>query len=58
MRYNIGVYLPAEEIYGVASPNLPYADDYRTWKTYTDSDGVLWPVIDLGSDERFEGGSL
>lgn len=58
LRYNIGVYLPAEEIYGVASPNLPYADDYRTWKTYTDSDGVLWPVIDLESDERFEGGSI
>ena len=57
LRYNIGVYLPGEGIFGVASPNLPYADDYRTWKTYKDSDNVSWPVIDLESEERFEGGS-
>ena len=57
LRYNIGVKIPAEGIEGIASPNLPYADDYRTWKTYSDSDGVLWPVIDLESEERFDGGS-
>ena len=52
LRYNIGVI----EVGGTASPNLPYADDYRTWTTYTDANGVKWPIIDLKSKIRLEGG--
>ena len=51
LRYNIGVL----EVGGVASPNLPYAEDYRTWTTYKDENGVLWPVIDLESPLRYSG---
>ena len=52
LRYNIGVI----EVGGTASPNLPYAKDYRTWTTYTDANGVKWPIIDLKSKIRLEGG--
>ena len=52
LRYNIGVI----EVGGTASPNLPYAEDYRTWKTYKDKNGVKWPVIDLDSEIRLTGG--
>lgn len=52
LRYNIGVV----SVGGTPSPNLQKATDYRTWTTYTDSQGISWPVIDLDSSMRLSGG--